>query len=384
MAAKKRTHAQNQAASLLGQHTKELNRRKKQRMLINDVQMEGDLVVAVRGEAKVLSTHPQQSWFRNLVNELEEMRIEYLAPSLDLVDTEWRSKAEQILRCPPEQALKVKQTVLASVHLAVLSAWKQGRIAGKVTELSLTKSADKMDKLAAWRERSGDEDVSHIQARADAFRATKPEEVLSRFKEATKKEYDMSKIPVSMQATLKKFVDNGGSVLEEALAGLQIDPKTIKAMMAKKLIEQPSVGLYRLIEKVVVKEPTPEKKAEAEAVAKPAKPPKEPKPPKEKKPRAEKPKINPSELCLCGCSEKVPATSRFRPGHDAKLHSLVLKTIKAQKDKDALAKLAKDSPARLEPKGEQGKLQLAYLKAAPWMDDATKKGIKEFGGVDLS
>jgi hypothetical protein len=53
------------------------------------------------------------------------------------------------------------------------------------------------------------------------------------------------------------------------------------------------------------------------------------------------------QLCLCGC--KAPVGRRFRQGHDARLHSMVL------------------AVAKKKAKHEFSKETQSYLKTAPWM-----------------
>lgn len=89
------------------------------------------------------------------------------------------------------------------------------------------------------------------------------------------------------------------------------------------------------------------KAAPAPRAAKPAKAPKAPKPAKA---------LNP---CTCGCGAQTLA--RFLPGHDARLHSLVLKISRGQANKALL------------PAGER---TAAYLATAPW---ATAEILKAIG-----
>lgn len=70
-------------------------------------------------------------------------------------------------------------------------------------------------------------------------------------------------------------------------------------------------------------------------------------------------KAHESNVCLCGC--KVKTTRNFAPGHDARLHSLVLRVAKGEADKKEL------------PKSPRVR---AYLVSAPWM---TKKIAKSIG-----
>lgn len=76
-----------------------------------------------------------------------------------------------------------------------------------------------------------------------------------------------------------------------------------------------------------------------------------------KKPAATKPEKTPRQkkviephACLCGCGAVITSKSRFLPGHDAKLHSAVLKAYKAEQSYTA-----------------SSNAQLDYLRSAPWM-----------------
>ncbi len=65
-----------------------------------------------------------------------------------------------------------------------------------------------------------------------------------------------------------------------------------------------------------------------------------------------------SHECACGCGKKVDST--FLPGHDSKLHALVLKIARGE---------AKTSDL---PKLEQTR---EYLGRAPWMDAKLRKVV---------
>ena len=76
-----------------------------------------------------------------------------------------------------------------------------------------------------------------------------------------------------------------------------------------------------------------------------------------KKPAATKPEKTPRQkkviephACLCGCGAVITSKSRFLSGHDAKLHSAVLKTYRADQ-------LFHTSTRE----------QYDYLSSAPWM-----------------
>ncbi|MCC6559672.1 MAG: hypothetical protein IT372_42690, partial [Polyangiaceae bacterium] len=76
--------------------------------------------------------------------------------------------------------------------------------------------------------------------------------------------------------------------------------------------------------------------------------------------RPEKPAINPTERCLCGCGAEIGPKRRFSIGHDAKLHSLVLRVHRGKAKADEIP----TEPTTLE-----------YLKTAPWMTDEIAMAI---------
>ena len=63
--------------------------------------------------------------------------------------------------------------------------------------------------------------------------------------------------------------------------------------------------------------------------------------------------------CLCGCGSA--SKSRFLPGHDARLHSIVLRIHRGKAPKDELT---------------EASATLDYLKTAPWMTDEIAKSIE--------
>ena len=62
--------------------------------------------------------------------------------------------------------------------------------------------------------------------------------------------------------------------------------------------------------------------------------------------------------CACGCGHKT--TSTFLPGHDSKLHALVLKIGRGEAKASDLPKLAATRE---------------YLGHAPWMTAALRKAV---------
>lgn len=324
----------------------------------------------------------KQATFRRIMGWVEEQRIEYRILSMDEVEHRWRGWCEGLLTHTGnlhEEQHRIEQRL----QLAILHAWAMKKIPGRVNVVSLERERAKAESFLRWRESAGD-NVERLKLKAASLNNVTPEELYEQFRSSTKKDYSpMAKLPTSLKEALEKIIAAGGSTVQENLLSLGITDAIMTKLLTNKLVEQPSVGLFRVIEQAVTApKASPPKAAPLTIVGEPAasKPPKEAKPPKPPKPakvpkppKPEKAAKNPSELCLCGCSEKVPSSSRFRPGHDARLHSLVLKTIKAQGDKKALGEIETD--AKLFPKGEQGRLQRAYLESAPWMDPATRKGI---------
>jgi hypothetical protein len=104
-------------------------------------------------------------------------------------------------------------------------------------------------------------------------------------------------------------------------------------------------------------EPTSEAEKEEEPVSEES-----PKPAKEKKARVKKAAAEPAAAgeCLCGCGTKLTGKRRFSQGHDAKLHSLVLRVHRGQATKEELPTM----PATFE-----------YLRSAPWMKPEIAESI---------
>ncbi len=66
-------------------------------------------------------------------------------------------------------------------------------------------------------------------------------------------------------------------------------------------------------------------------------------------PRARKPE---KRDCACGCGAKVSPPSRFRPGHDARLKSVVMRVVRGKAD-----------PSTIPADG----VTREYLMLAPWV-----------------
>ncbi|WP_437567876.1 hypothetical protein [Sorangium sp. So ce542] len=81
--------------------------------------------------------------------------------------------------------------------------------------------------------------------------------------------------------------------------------------------------------------------------------------------RAKKTVTNATGRCLCGCGAELGPKRRFAQGHDAKLHSVVLKVARGQAGRGALpeACVDKHSPT------------MTYLNGAPWMTDEIREAI---------
>ncbi|WP_437285629.1 hypothetical protein [Sorangium sp. So ce406] len=84
-----------------------------------------------------------------------------------------------------------------------------------------------------------------------------------------------------------------------------------------------------------------------------------------KAPKAKKAVTNATGRCLCGCGAELAPKRRFALGHDAKLHSVVLKVARGQAGRGALPEACVDkfSPT------------MNYLRGAPWMTDAIREAI---------
>lgn len=70
--------------------------------------------------------------------------------------------------------------------------------------------------------------------------------------------------------------------------------------------------------------------------------------------------VNATGKCLCGCGAEIGPKRRFAMGHDAKLHSLVLRVFRGKADKSEL------------PTSEA---TTNYLRTAPWMKDEIREAL---------
>jgi hypothetical protein len=84
-----------------------------------------------------------------------------------------------------------------------------------------------------------------------------------------------------------------------------------------------------------------------------------------KAPRAKKTVTNATGHCLCGCGTELGPKRRFALGHDAKLHSIVLKVARGQVGRGALPEACFDKTSPT----------MAYLRGAPWMTDEIREAI---------
>lgn len=152
------------------------------------------------------------------------------------------------------------------------------------------------------------------------------------------------------QAKIVKFLEKN-TTLEHEQAKKKFDIRAVNALRNADILTMATEDgkvVYRL---TAVQEAT-------EAKAKPVKAPKEPKPP-----RAPSAAKLPGSACLCGCGvQTASAKRRFLQGHDARLHSIVLKV----------------SRGKLEASAYTGnEATMAYLKdGAPWMTGAIMNNFK--------
>ena len=180
------------------------------------------------------------------------------------------------------------------------------------------------------------------------------------------------------QQRVFEYVSKHGRLEVELLKARGLDVRAANNLVKAKLMTLTN-NVYRLVaqkkEQPVESAPANDVKAKPadapEAVKKPvvevadaAKPAKAPKATKAAKPakapRQAPPAINPSEKCLCGCGAEIGPKRRFSIGHDAKLHSLVLRVHRGQAKKSEL------------PNSEH---TLSYLRSAPWMKDEIAESL---------
>lgn len=176
-----------------------------------------------------------------------------------------------------------------------------------------------------------------------------------------------SELTGPQQRILDYITKSGGLADAAVIQGRGLDVRAANNLVRKNMLTLTN-GVYRLVratmktaEKaeepaVTVREPAAEVPATKEPTkAEPAKAAKA-------AARAEKAKtpIKNVELkpCLCGCG--FASKSRFLPGHDARLHSIVLKIHRGKMGKDEMTY----APATL-----------TYLKTAPWMTDEIAASI---------
>lgn len=339
------------------------------------------------GEKRYHSTYAPQSTFRSVARRFEEARIQIRAPSREFVDSRWREEAEKLLLLAPadnDGFMRHLFYLEKRFHEACKLAERLGRCEGPVTQSSLERQADRMEKLLEFRRNAGDEPekIARIEQRLAYLQALTSDEVYAEFTKLTTREYEMDKLTEAQTKVVKALIDNQGSLAGEAIKELKLDARAIKSLLKEGICENPREGVLRLVEGKVTKGPPPEEKLELVKTEKPKKEPKAPKAPKEPKPpKPEKPAVNPLELCWCGCEAKVSKTSRFAPGHDAKLHSLVLKLVKVKEKKldekatrDAVKEVLEKTAARLNS-GKVADLQREYLKSAPWMTPEILKSL---------
>lgn len=294
-------------------------------------------------------------------------------------------------------AEKLAQSALKAAELHYYAEWGKS----KLTSVDAKRDYKALGSLADFLNSKG-RDIKASQVRSEAEQFIQTEAV--RTVDVTKPpEMDLSKLSVS-EAKLVNMVKNaGGSVTTEVIKrGFSDGSWSIKDMsrlMDQKVLSTPREGVVRLDESKLMPPaiPPPDKNfgaglqgppRKSHAIKTPKEPRKhewqlttegqqvcsfcakpdidaEPCPGPKKPPRASganKPIINPEGKCLCGCGAEVKTTSRFGIGHDAKLHSAVLKAAKG--DKAILAGL----PLKREASA-------AYLRQAPWMTPEVLKAI---------
>ena len=186
------------------------------------------------------------------------------------------------------------------------------------------------------------------------------------------------------QKVLDYINANGGSAEAAVLKARGIDLRTANNLVKKRLLTL-THGVFRLRDQKPAKAPATTEPAEersAETVKEPAvvsaaeepanevsvekAPPSKvtkkatAKATKKAAEKAAKPaKVVEPRSCLCGCG--APSKSRFLPGHDARLHSLVLRIHRGKAGKDELT----TAPETLD-----------YLKTASWMTHEIAQSIE--------
>lgn len=166
------------------------------------------------------------------------------------------------------------------------------------------------------------------------------------------------------QQRVLDYVTEKGEAEEAVLKSRGLDVRAANNLVKKRVLTLTN-GVYRLRSQKVAK--TEEKAAKAEEKAESAATVEgkaeaakgEAKAEKAKKPA----KVVEVRHCLCGCGAQCK--SRFLPGHDARLHSAVLRVHRGKGSRDEVPEAAET---------------LSYLKGAPWMTPEIAKSV----GLELN
>ncbi|WP_437671470.1 hypothetical protein [Sorangium sp. So ce131] len=164
--------------------------------------------------------------------------------------------------------------------------------------------------------------------------------------------------PVSQPPASAPAPEASVSPVVEAANDTAVAPEVVAegsgAQASEKATETPSEGSERAVEGSEAEQPA----AGTEGGKKAGK--------KAKVPKASKKTVTTATgHCLCGCGAELAAKRRFALGHDAKLHSIVLKVFRGQADKSALPAACADSSSAT----------VTYLRGAPWMTDEIRQAI---------
>lgn len=310
---------------------------------------------------------PMYKHFYRALAQVEVHRAEFHAPE---VPERVIGYCLEILDCTAvDEADKLLTSVDQRMFAAMAAAHSKGLIPGPVTAESQAHEAKKLESLANFlgKQEGNEEKAASMRVRAAEIR----EANINAIKYGLKQELDMSKLTPSQQKIVTTIRDLGGAITTDVLStAITATPEDVEALIKDGVLAKPREGVLRLVESKLARaeQPTPKglKKAKAPKVAKE---------PKEKKPPKVKTIINPGEKCLCGCDAQVPGSSRFRPGHDAKLHGMVVKAYRA-------TQLEKPSKEQVSQTKDLLKaiptlpLTVEYLKQAPWMNPEIAKAVK--------
>ncbi|KYG10911.1 hypothetical protein BE21_09480 [Sorangium cellulosum] len=183
------------------------------------------------------------------------------------------------------------------------------------------------------RKKAAKEDEAPTSAPAEAAPISQPQEVVPASEQAPEAANDTVETPESPAAGSE--AQAGGQAPETAVEASEKAAEEV-GEASEAQVEQPAAG----------------KKASKKTKA-------------PKAPRAKKTVTNATGRCLCGCGAELGPKRRFAQGHDAKLHSIVLKVARGQAGRGALPEACVDkfSPT------------MTYLNGAPWMTDEIREAI---------